>query len=42
MIGGGTLWDAVMDTGVKVLEGEMTAAEGAEEIVRKTAIELAE
>ena len=42
VIGGGTLWDAVMDTGVKVLEGEMTAAEGAEEIVRKTAIELAE
>lgn len=42
IIAEGTLWDAVMDTGVKVLEGEMTASEGVKEIVRMTAIEMAE
>lgn len=42
MFAEGKLWDTVTEAGVKVLEGEITVSEGVQEVVKKTAIEMAE
>ena len=42
MFAEGKLWDTVTEAGVKVLEGEIPVSEGVQEVVKKTAIEMAE